>query len=372
MAYASFAQSAAARRMPRAVRLACVLALAVACAVAVSAGAFTAKAFAATAGVWTATTNPTYQNPVTGQIEDAAGSSNVALAESMVSGVTYPSALVEQDVDGSMYVTMRFQLASQVSSMTFEPDNGGDGAFGAAAATVMQTDPAADTADYRIPVANENSIIRVSMFVVPMGRDVVFFESLSNFVEGNADTFVQSVDPSAAAPAAEEPAPAAEEPAAESASSASSDTAAAGAAASAGAAAGEEAPSTGDAENKGVQAFNADGQEVTSDQKQAEPLSGATIGIIIAVAAVVIVVIALIVYFASVKPKRAKQAAAAQAAAAAAAAAAKPRVPGGIAAPKPAGDAPAAAGARPVDAPAADAAHPAGASQDDAQGGPRA
>ena len=256
---------------------------------AVSLSVFVGAAHAATSAVYTASTAPSYANPVTGAIEDSAGQSNVALAESMTTGCTYPAALVEKDTAGNTFVTLRFKLADQMDAMSFWADNGGDGAFSAVEAAQMQVDSANNTADWRFQVPSETSNIRVSMYVTPMGRDVVYFTQLTGLVEGNIDAvpFVQTITPgeeSAEPTAAAEPAASASaEPAASSIS-------------------GEAAPQADGAANSGVKEYNADGQETAEGQDRSEPLNGAT-------------------YFAYLKPKRAKQAQAA----AAAAAAAKPR-----------------------------------------------
>lgn len=284
----------------RLLRGACAAAFALLAAFVVSSSVLVGAAHAATSAVYTASTAPSYANPVTGAIEDSAGQSNVALAESMTTGCTYPAALVEKDTAGNTFVTLRFKLADQMGAMSFWADNGGDGAFSAVEAAQMQVDSANNTADWRFQVPSETSNIRVSMYVTPMGRDVVYFTQLTGLVEGNADAvpFVQTITPGeeAAEPTA------AAEPAASSIS-------------------GEAAPQTDGAANSGVKEYNADGQETAEGQDRSEPLNGATTAAIVGGIVVVLAVAGAATYFAYLKPKRAKQAQAA----AAAAAAAKPR-----------------------------------------------
>lgn len=289
----------------RLLRGACAAAFALLAAFVVSSSVLVGVAHAATSAVYTASTAPSYANPVTGAIEDSAGQSNVALAESMTTGCTYPAALVEKDTAGNTFVTLRFKLADQMGAMSFWADNGGDGAFSAVEAAQMQVDSASNTADWRFQVPSETSNIRVSMYVTPMGRDVVYFTQLTGLVEGNIDAvpFVQTVTPGeeAAEPtaAAEPAASASAEPAASSIS-------------------GEAAPQTGGAANAGVKEYNADGQETTEGQDRFEPLNGATTAAIVGGIVVVLAVAGAAAYFAYLKPKRAKQAQAAAAAAAAA------------------------------------------------------
>ena len=226
----------------------------------------------------------------------------------MVTGCTYPAALVEKDTAGNTFVTLRFKLADQMGAMTFWADNAGDGAFAEVEATRMQTSTVGDTAvaDWRFQVPSETSNIRVSMYVNPMSRAVVYFVQLADLAEGNTDAlpFVESIVPGEEAA---EPAPAAQSETAPAANAAASATS-------------EAAPSTDSAANSGVKEYNADGQE-TTEGSQSAPLDGATTGAVVAGIVVVVVIAGVVAYFAYLKPKRAKQAAAA----AAAAAAAKPK-----------------------------------------------
>ena len=292
----------------RLLRGTCAAAFALLAAFAVSSSVLVGAAHAAASAVYTASTAPSYANPVTGAIEDSAGQSNVALAESMTTGCTYPAALVEKDTAGNTFVTLRFKLADQMGAMTFWADNGGDGVFAEVEATQMQTSTVGDTAvaDWRFQVPSETSSIRVSMYVNPMSRAVVYFVQLVNLAEGNTDAlpFIESIVPGEEAA---DPAPAAQSetaPAADAAATATS----------------EAAPSADSAANSGVKEYNADGQE-TAEGSQSAPLDGATTGAVVACIVVVVVIAGVVAYFAYLKPRRAKQAAAA----AAAAAAAKPK-----------------------------------------------
>ncbi len=291
----------------RFIRGALAAVFALAAAFALSAGAFIGAAHAATSAVYTASTVPSYANPLTGQIEDSAGQSNVALAESMTTGCTYPAALVERDTAGNTFVTLRFKLADQIGAMNFWVDGNGDGSFAAVEAAQMQADSANNTADWRFQVPGENSNIRVGMYVNPMSREVIYFTQLANLVEGNTDAipFVQTITPGeeAAEPVAASAAPAAAaSTAAETSASASSNDAAASVEGSA---------------NAGVKEYNADGQETTEGQSRSAALDGTTAALVVGGIVVVLAIAGAVAYFAYLKPKRAKQAAAAAAAAAA-------------------------------------------------------
>ena len=56
----------------------------------------------------------------------------------------------------------------------------------------MQEDNIENTADYRMKVNSENSVIQCAMFVVPMGRSVIFYITVSNLTPGS-DDFIASV-----------------------------------------------------------------------------------------------------------------------------------------------------------------------------------
>ena len=215
---------------------------------------------------------------------------------------------MEKDTAGNTFVTLRFKLADQMGAMAFWADNAGDGAFAEVEATQMQTSTVGDTAvaDWRFQVPSETSNIRVSMYVNPMSRAVVYFVQLANLAEGNTDAlpFVESIVPGEETAG---PAPVAQSETAPAANAAASATS-------------EAAPSTDSAANSGVKEYNADGRE-TTEGSQSAPLDGATTGAIVAGIVVVVVIAGVVAYFAYLKPKRAKQAAAA----AAAAAAAKPK-----------------------------------------------
>lgn len=299
------------------IRSACAAACALATVLVLVASAVSpGPAFAAVSAVYTAATNPTYENPATGAIEDAAGSSNVALAESMVTSIVYENALIERDTDGTLYASLRFKLADQISSIALEVSADGS-SYEPVEAAQMQTgtDSATSTAtaDYRFAIPSEKATVRCSMDVIPMGRAVVYFISFGALQEGDADgTFVQTVTPGEGT---EDAAPAAASAADADASGTSGDADAA-----------EDEPVqdaddlTGTSPNEGVQEFDEEGREVTGGKQAEASLDGGTLALIAGIAAGVIVVAGVAVYAVYLRPKRAKQASAAAAAAAAASA----------------------------------------------------
>lgn len=143
-------------------------------------------AYATSNGIYTATATPHYRNPLTGKIEDSGGEDSEVLGQSMTESATYTKALVEVDSNGNTYITVRLKLMDNIQNPTFKVDGS------SVSASLMQEDYTANTADYRMKVSSENSVIRCSMYVVPMGRDVIFFITVSNLNSGSGD-FVTSI-----------------------------------------------------------------------------------------------------------------------------------------------------------------------------------
>lgn len=150
------------------------------------AGITAIPAYAASNGIYTATATPHYRNPLTGKIEDSGGEDSEVLGQSMTESATDTKALVEIDSNGNTYITVRLKLMDNIQNPTFKVDGS------SVSASLMQEDYTANTADYRMKVASENSVIRCSMYVVPMGRDVIFFITVSNLKSGSGD-FVTSI-----------------------------------------------------------------------------------------------------------------------------------------------------------------------------------
>ncbi len=150
------------------------------------AGITAIPAYATSNGIYTATATPHYRNPLTGKIEDSGGEDSEVLGQSMTESATDTKALVEVDSNGNTYITVRLKLMDNIQNPTFKVDGS------SVSASLMQEDYSANTADYRMKVAGENSVIRCSMYVVPMGRDVIFFITVSNLKSGSGD-FVTSI-----------------------------------------------------------------------------------------------------------------------------------------------------------------------------------
>lgn len=148
--------------------------------------------FAASNGIYIATATPHYRHPGTGDIEDSGGESSETLGQSMTESATYTKALVEVDSSGNTYVTVRLKLMDNIQNPQFQVDGKRNGSFSSASASLIQEDYTNNTADFRMKVPSENAVIRCNMYVVPMGRDVIFYITVSDLQSGS-DDFITSV-----------------------------------------------------------------------------------------------------------------------------------------------------------------------------------
>ncbi|MBS6471333.1 MAG: NEAT domain-containing protein [[Eubacterium] siraeum] len=153
---------------------------------ALMAGITAVQALALSNGIYIATASPHYKHPVTGVIEDSGGEGSAVLGQSMTESALYNKALVEVDNKGTTYITVRLKLMDNIENPEFEVDGK------SVSASLMQEDYTENTADYRMKVLSEKSIIKCSMYVVPMGRQVKFFITVSDLTSGSGD-FITSV-----------------------------------------------------------------------------------------------------------------------------------------------------------------------------------
>lgn len=153
---------------------------------ALMAGITSVSVLAASNGIYTATATSHYRHPTTGVIEDSGGEGSAVLGQSMTDSALNKSALVEVDANGNTWVTIRLNLMDNIQSPKFQVDGS------SVSATLMQEDYSNNTADYRMKVNSETSIIRCNMYVVPMGREVIFYITVGNLKSGSGD-FITSI-----------------------------------------------------------------------------------------------------------------------------------------------------------------------------------
>ena len=166
---------------------------------ALMAGITSVPVLAASPGIYTATATSHYKHPTTGLIEDSGGEGSYVLGQSMTDSALNKAALVEVDSSGSTWVTIRLNLMDNIQSPQFQVDGS------SVSATLMQEDYTNNTADFRMQVPSENAIIRCNMYVIPMGRDVIFYITVGNLQSGSGD-FVTSITVQEPEPEPEQPA----------------------------------------------------------------------------------------------------------------------------------------------------------------------
>lgn len=242
------------------------------------------QVFALTNGIYIATASPHYKHPETGEIEDSGGSGSSVLGQSMTESATYEQALVEVDPDGNTYITVRLQLMDNIQNPQFQVDGE------PVSASITQENygdlSENNTADFRMKVNSEDSIIRCNMYVIAMGREVVFYITVSDLQPGSGD-FVTNVE------VIEQGTVPAEDDTRDETEVAAEET---------------EAEQSGENQNDepvGLQEYDASGNLVTDEETEDAQRVGSSsmIGWIVGGAAVVAVVVFAIWYFCFFKKK---------------------------------------------------------------------
>ena len=151
------------------------------------AGAGAVPVLAASGNVYTCVIHPCYAHPVTGVIEDSGGEASYATGQGMVDGAIYTTGILELTDSGEYYLTFRMSLMDYTSNHSFWVQNVGDSGWSSPAIGVTGngTDDNGATADICMQVPSENCVVRGSMYVEPMGRDVIFYLYPSDYTAGN-------------------------------------------------------------------------------------------------------------------------------------------------------------------------------------------
>ena len=152
------------------------------------AGILPVKVLAASGTVYSCTITPSYRHPVTGTIEDSGGEASYATGQGMVDGCVYTSGMLEVTDAGEYYLTFRMSLVDYTTNHTFQVQKVGDSGWSSTgmAVTAQGSDTNGTTADICIQVPSESCIVRGSMYVTPMGRNVIFYFYPGNYTEGNS------------------------------------------------------------------------------------------------------------------------------------------------------------------------------------------
>lgn len=142
---------------------------------------------AASGTVYTCNIARSYAHPVSGEIEDSGGEAAYATGQGMVEGAVSTTGMMEVSDDGNYYLTIRLSLMDYTTNHSFLVQNAGDAGWSAPSmgVTANGTDNNGTTADICIQVPSENCIVRGSMYVSLMGREVVFYCYPTNYSQGN-------------------------------------------------------------------------------------------------------------------------------------------------------------------------------------------
>ena len=146
------------------------------------------KAYAASGTVYSCVINRCYRHPFTKVIEDSGGENSYPTGQGMVEGCVYSNGILEVTDDGAYYLTIRMSLMDYTSGHSFQVQNVGDSGWSEPSEigiTGNGSDSNGTTADVCMRVPSENCIIRGSMYVEPMGRNVIFYLYPSDYSEGN-------------------------------------------------------------------------------------------------------------------------------------------------------------------------------------------
>ena len=238
------------------------------------AGITSIPALAASNGIYTATATSHYKHPTTGVIEDSGGEGSYVLGQSMTDSALNKAALVEVDSSGATWVTIRLNLMDNIQSPQFQVDGS------SVSATLMQEDYTNNTADFRMQVPSENAIIRCNMYVIPMGRDVIFYITVGNLQSGSGD-FVTSITVQEPEPEPEQPAvttpqtqtPSSQTPSEQTPSSSQAPSSAAPSSSEASSSNASSADSSSEdsfSEALGLEEFDASGNKVSDTSTEAE------------------------------------------------------------------------------------------------------
>lgn len=156
------------------------------------------RALALDAGEYLVTVTPSYTDPDSGKIEDPGN--NAAIGQGMTERLCGSTGLLEVDRNGNMWLTVRYYLSQFVSNVSFEERSGGSYLSRSHAAMQTKAPVAGATditekygfTDYRFPIASMDSVFRGKAYIEPMGRDVVYFLTVSSPVKGSGDFVVSA------------------------------------------------------------------------------------------------------------------------------------------------------------------------------------
>lgn len=156
-------------------------------------------------GYYSVTVVPTYQNPVTGEIEDIG--QNPGIGQMMVQAQVQSVGYVEIEDDGTIWLNTRWNQADANIYAGFWTSTSGSGDWIARDYEVtsqfevgdyeyMDNVFSATVTDYRFQLSTLDDVVRCSNYVEAMGRECVWYCYITDLSEGVGDewTSVQAPD----------------------------------------------------------------------------------------------------------------------------------------------------------------------------------
>ncbi len=126
--------------------------------------------------------NAYYRHPVNGIVEDPAN--NEGLGTGMCQNVLHDKGLIE-DINGEYFLSFRLKMTDNMKDEKFSVQKRGDELYIPLDYQVLNETET--TKDYRIKLPAKDAIVRAEIFIVPMGRSVIFFMDFDEFISGNTD-----------------------------------------------------------------------------------------------------------------------------------------------------------------------------------------
>lgn len=146
-----------------------------------------AKVYALEYGAYIASAEGHYRSPIDNTISDAGGVNGEAIAMGMIPNVVNSKALIEIDESGNTFATVRFYLMDFINNVKFQTADSGSATFSDVKASIIQENKTDYYTDFQFKIKDINTVIKSHMFVTAMGRDVVFFITLSSPEKGSGD-----------------------------------------------------------------------------------------------------------------------------------------------------------------------------------------
>lgn len=131
-----------------------------------------------------------YRHPVTGKIEDAGGEQASATGQGMAESAIDKKAKWEKLENGTNRLTLKLHLMDYTSDHAFWIQNRGEEGWKKVSAKIIgQGQDENGTFSYvTLPVSCVDPIVKISMYVKPMERNVIFYASLKNEQTQKAET----------------------------------------------------------------------------------------------------------------------------------------------------------------------------------------